>query len=106
VTAYTVDTNNLSNGKYFFYVKSNDGVSIQTLRNTLLKVEVYIPENDTDTSHFARPTHTYNLSEAQGSMNPDAQFWQVLNINKGNFSETNTLQRVNEIKTGFQNFTF
>ncbi|HLC69985.1 MAG TPA: LamG-like jellyroll fold domain-containing protein [Patescibacteria group bacterium] len=109
VKTYTLNTTMLSGDKYHFYVRSTDR-GIQNLRSELVKVEVYYPEDDSNGEHFGRPVQSYYLSEAKGSLNPDAEYWQVLNIRHQPVFQPpgapTTVQPINEIKTGINNFTF
>ncbi len=82
--AFTIDTSpsgGMSDNTYAFYVRAP--AQISTYKNTAkLKVEVYLPENDSNQYHFGTPAKTYYLNSAVPSDNPNAQYWRVFNINK------------------------
>ncbi len=107
VKSITVSTIDLHDAKARFYVKSREG-GIQNLRSDLLKVEVYIPGNDRNTGHFGKPYQTFYLNEAKNSLNQDAEYWQVLNIEDGILLPvpgSGRLQTINAIKTGLEEFS-
>ncbi|MFA5061840.1 MAG: LamG-like jellyroll fold domain-containing protein [Patescibacteria group bacterium] len=85
--SFTVDTANMDSGNYVFYVRSGGPIKpYQVSAN--LKVEVYLPEGDTNYRHFGLPAATYYLSGALPSDSPAASYWQVFNIVDSNGTVT------------------
>ena len=87
--SFTLDTanNSMTGDKYAFYVRSTDPIRNYLTSANNLKVEVYLPEDETviagsDQSwrHFSRPAATYYLNTASTSGNSAAEYWQVFNI--------------------------
>ena len=99
----------MSGNTYSFYVRAPNS-PIRQFRNTArLKVDVYLPENDSNPYHFARPVKTYYFNTAAPSDNPDARYWHVFNINKPESSADITLTDIidiNTIFTGPGNFVY
>ncbi len=80
--AFTIDTSAMSGNTYAFYVRS-PSYPIRTFKNTVkLKVEIYLPDTDTNPYHFGTPAKTYFFQSASPSDNQNARYWQVFNINK------------------------
>jgi hypothetical protein len=70
---------------YMFYVRvpqvSITDPGIGRYRDAAqLKVDVYLPESDTNSRHFALPSKTFYLKSALQSDNPSASYWYVFNI--------------------------
>ena len=80
--AFSIDTTQLVDNEYAFYVRAPDAGMRNYLSNSDLKVEVYFPEKDSDSQHFARPARTFYLNQALGSDNPSAKFWYVFKLEK------------------------
>ncbi len=78
--AFTIDTSDMTGNTYAFYVRS-PSYPIRTFRTTArLKVDVYLPELDSDKHHFGTPARTFYLQAAIPSDNQNARFWQVFNV--------------------------
>jgi hypothetical protein len=107
VEAFTIDTAAMEGNTYSFYVRS-PSYPIRQFKNTArLKVDVYLPENDTNQYHFGTPVKTYYFSAAIPSDNPNARYWQVFNVNKpsATLSMTDIID-VNAIVTDPEHFIY
>lgn len=72
----------MNNDQYAFYVRTG-GEGIAKYRNTAkLRVDVYFPENDTETNHFATPAMTFYMNSAAASDNSNASYWYVFNVKR------------------------
>jgi cysteine-rich repeat protein len=85
VRSFTVDTSKMNQSLYMFYVRvpqvSITDPGIGRYRDAAqLKVDVYLPESDTNSRHFALPSKTFYLKSALQSDNPSASYWYVFNI--------------------------
>lgn len=99
--AFTIDTSAMSGNTYVFYVRA-PSFPIRTFKiSAKLKVDVYLPETDSDQYHFGTPVKTYYLQSAAPSDNQNARFWQVFNINAPTSSvAVSDIIDVNTIVTG------
>ena len=79
--AFTIDTAFMNGNTYSFYVRA-PSYPIRTFKNTAkLKVDVFLPEQDSNQYHYGTPARTYYFIAASPSDNPNARYWQVFNIN-------------------------
>ncbi len=112
VESFTVHTGNaqnvsvnMSQDEYLFYIRTADGSPIRNYKNSaLLKVQVYLPEDDANRQHFANPSLVYNFNAAQASANPDASYWQVFFVKKAlnGSGVSNRIVPINKITTDTQ----
>jgi len=106
VRSFTVDGAQMIDEEYIFYLRVPQArltdPGIYRYKDTSrLKVDVYIPENDSAPRHFAKPTATFYLSNATNSDNNSAPYWHVFNIKKnGNLPDR--IIPINKIVTRFQ----
>jgi cysteine-rich repeat protein len=103
--SFTVDAAQMIDDEYMFFVhlpqaKPTDPGIYQYKDVAHLKVDVYLPENDSNVSHFARPSFTFYLTNAIRSDNSSAPYWHVFNIQK-NASGLDRILPVNKIMTRF-----
>ncbi len=95
--AFTINTADMSGNTYSFFVKTPSSPIRQFKNTAKLKVEVYLPENDSafwlrqtvlgqgvdyNKYRFGTPAKTYYLLGATPSDNQNAKYWQVFNINQ------------------------
>jgi hypothetical protein len=79
--AFTIDTGNMAGNTYAFYVRSPNYPIRSFKTSAKLKVDVYLPELDSDKYHFGTPARTFYLLGAAPSDNQNARYWQVFNFN-------------------------
>ena len=107
IEPFTIDTAAMEGNTYSFYVRS-PGYPIRQFKNTArLKVDVYLPENETNQYHFGTPAKTYYFTAAVPSDNPNARYWQVFNINKpsAGLSQSDIID-INTIVTDPEHFIY
>ncbi len=99
--AFTIDTSAMSGNTYSFYVRA-PSYPIRTFKNTAkLKVDVYLPEANSNPYQFGTPVKTYYFLSASPSDNQNARYWQVFNINEPSSGVTATdIIDINAIVTG------
>ncbi|KKR34708.1 MAG: hypothetical protein UT67_C0008G0002 [Candidatus Magasanikbacteria bacterium GW2011_GWA2_40_10] len=99
--AFTIDTSAMSGNTYSFYVRA-PSFPIRTFKiSAKLKVDVFLPEKDTDQYHFGTPVKTYYLQSAAPSDNQNARYWQVFNLNAPTANVTTSdIIDINTIITG------
>lgn len=85
---FTLDSSNLYAGRYVFYLRlvqahvTDPGIS-RYAASSKAEVDVYFPEDDASGRHFAKPSLTFYLNQAQASDNPSAPYWQVFDLKAG-----------------------
>ncbi len=95
IESFTVNTTSslvgapgMVNDQYVFYVRvngtaalSNGGIK-KASKDGRLKVEVYLPESDSASNHFARPTYTFYGTNGIPTQNPNTTYWQVFSLKR------------------------
>lgn len=107
--SFTINTADMSGNTYSFYVRSPSSPIRQFKNTARLKVDVYLPENDSSPYHFGTPAKTYYFNTASPSDNPNAKYWHVFNINKPdviNPVSVSDILDVNTIFTGSGQFVY
>ena len=107
--SFTINTADMSGNTYSFYVRSPSSPIRQFKNTARLKVDVYLPENDSSPYHFGTPVKTYYFNTASPSDNPNAKYWHVFNINRPealNPVSVSDILDVNTIFTGSGQFVY
>lgn len=100
--AFTIDTAAMSGNTYSFYVRS-PSYPIRIYKNTAkLRVDVYLPEQDSNQYHFGTPARTYYFISSAPSDNQNSRYWQVFNIKAPSTSSLSVsdIMPINTIVTG------
>jgi len=97
--SYTVNTADMQNDTYVFYVRTEDGSAIKNIgRTAKLRVDVYLPKTPArvpDYATFTRPDKSFQFSLADvSSDNPGASYWEVLKIQKTPSDVINRIENV------------
>ncbi len=103
--SFTIDTNQMNAENYAFYVRTRAPINNS---DGYLRVQVYFPENDSNSNHMATST-TYFLRQARASENDEATYWHVFNIRQASADLSDIRDRfvkINAKRTSPQNFDF
>jgi hypothetical protein len=114
VESFTLDVSQMFDTQYGFYVRLPQAhitdPGIWSYRDTThLKVDIYLPENETRVDVFSRPAQTFYITSASPSANPSASIWHVFDLRKpvvgpeGDLGPINLIP-VNEIVSDFKSF--
>ena len=104
--SFSVNTAGLKEDQYAFYVRTSANDPIKNLKITAkLKVDIYVPENDNDERHFARPTKTFYLNSAAPGDNPNASYWYVANIQNKSVNSGVPADRIIEVNKLITDFS-
>jgi hypothetical protein len=106
--SFTVDTSKMIDEQYLFYVRLPQARPIDPgiyryRDSSLLKVDVYLPENDTIEQHFALPAQTFYLNAALSSPNASAPLWHTFNIKRDGPNAAAKIVPVQKIITEWRN---
>ncbi len=99
--AFTLNTTTtLKNGtpmideQYIFYVHVNGDAALtnggikRASKDGRLKVDVYLPEADTDDYHFARPSFTFYGTNGIPTQNDNTTYWEVMALRRASPGDT------------------
>jgi hypothetical protein len=106
--SFTVDTSKMIDEQYLFYVRLPQARPIDPgiyryRDSSLLKVDVYLPENDTIEQHFALPAQTFYLNADLSSPNASAPLWHTFNIKRDGPNAAAKIVPVQKIITEWRN---
>ncbi len=72
--------------QYVFFVRVNGSDALtnggikRASKDSRLKVDVYLPENDSDPRHFGVPSFTFYGTNGIPTANPNTTYWQVFSL--------------------------
>lgn len=111
IESYTLDLSQMSDTQYGFYVRVGQSgptaPGIWSYRDsTKLKVDIYLPEDESSDQILSKPARTFYVTNATPSANPRAAIWHVFDIRQSTTGGNpgSQINPINTIVTNFQSF--